>query len=43
MAVCRPAAGNVKSTGGVLKTEGINEQNFPCHLQPGNPILGGSI
>lgn len=43
MAVCRPAAGNVKSTGGVLQAERINEQNFPCHLQPGNPILGSGI
>lgn len=43
MVVCRPAAGNVKSAGGVLQAERINEQNLPCHLQPGNPILGGSI
>ena len=33
MVVCCPAAGNIKSAGGVLKTERINEQNFPCHLQ----------
>ena len=33
MVVCRPAAGSIKSAGGVLQVERINEQNFPCHLQ----------